>query len=76
MFQKEYRELTEFHLYNSYYSRNQPTVVRLGDWDLKADNDGAVVQDILISNIIRHPKYEPPSKYDDIALLRLEHNAR
>ncbi|KAL3278017.1 hypothetical protein HHI36_013358 [Cryptolaemus montrouzieri] len=35
-------------------------------------DDNNYRQDINIIEIIRHPKYEPPSHYNDIGLLRLE----
>ena len=53
-----------------------PTMVRLGEHNLKSDNDGAEPQNIRISAIIKHPEYKPPMKYHDIALLKLESSAR
>lgn len=46
--------------------------VRVGDLNLKENNDDARPQTIKIKEKIRHPDYKPPSQYHDIALLRLE----
>lgn len=35
------------------------------------NDDGAYPVDYAISKIITHPEYKPPSKYNDIALLKL-----
>lgn len=51
-------------------------MVRLGEHNLKSDNDGADPQNIKIDSIIKHPEYKPPMKYHDIALLKLESPAR
>lgn len=53
-----------------------PTIVRLGEHNIKSTNDGADTQDIRIGSIIRHPDFKPPAKYNDIALLRLATSAR
>lgn len=45
--------------------------VRLGDYNLKSVNDGASHEDYPVSEIINHPDYRPPPKYNDIALLKL-----
>ncbi|KAJ8976561.1 hypothetical protein NQ317_014214 [Molorchus minor] len=50
----------------------KPTVVRLGDLDLTTRSDGSEHKDYKITNIIVHPAYEYPKKYNDIALLRTE----
>lgn len=52
--------------------KKKPSIIRLGEQNIKSDNDGADIQDIAIEAILRHPKYQAISKYDDIALLRLE----
>lgn len=54
------------------YSRGQPVVVRLGEHNLKSDNDGAQPVNYAIKKIFRHPDYNPPAKYNDIALLKLD----
>lgn len=46
-------------------------LVRLGELDLSTDEDGSKPVDYDISNIIVHPDYRYPQKYNDIALLRL-----
>lgn len=47
-----------------------PKVVRLGDLDLTTSDDGSVHVDYDIENIIRHPDYKYPQRYNDIALLK------
>nr|AEW46877.1 seminal fluid protein CSSFP027 [Chilo suppressalis] len=50
----------------------EPVAARLGEQNLDANvNDGADPVDVPIRHIISHPKYKPPSKYHDIALLEL-----
>ncbi|XP_046488795.1 venom protease-like [Neodiprion pinetum] len=46
--------------------------VRVGDLNLQRSDDGARPVDRRITQRIRHPQYELPSQYHDIALLRLE----
>jgi secreted trypsin-like serine protease len=48
-----------------------PKVVRLGDLDLTRDDDGSIYADYNIRNIIVHPRYRYPQKYNDIALIQL-----
>lgn len=51
------------------FSSARPEIVRLGELDFtKNDTE---IQDIQIQSIIVHPEYIAPSKYHDIALLRL-----
>nr|BBG28441.1 secreted serine protease Snake [Gryllus bimaculatus] len=57
-------------------SHGPPVRVRLGELNLKSDADGASPVDIAVAEVIRHPEYRPPSKYHDIALLRLAQRAR
>jgi hypothetical protein len=45
----------------------------LGDLNLKLTNDGAQPVNYLVEEVIRHPQYKPPAKYNDIALLKLDH---
>lgn len=50
----------------------EPVVVRLGDQNV--DNnvyDGADPIDVAIRRFIKHPKYQTPKVYDDIALIEL-----
>jgi hypothetical protein len=44
----------------------------LGDLNLKLSNEGAQPVNYLVVDIIRHPDYKPPAKYNDIALLKLD----
>ncbi|RZB39732.1 serine protease snake-like, partial [Asbolus verrucosus] len=50
--------------------------VRLGDLDLKNTTDEAMPQNFIISEIIVHPEYKAPSHYHDIALLKLDREAK
>lgn len=50
----------------------KPNIVRLGEQNLKVNDDNASVQDFGIKTIIRHPEYKVSSKYFDIALFRLD----
>lgn len=54
------------------WRNKKPNVVRLGEQNLKSDDEGARVQDFGIQSIIRHPDYKVASKYYDIALFRLD----
>ncbi|XP_046997816.1 serine protease snake-like isoform X1 [Schistocerca americana] len=65
----EYYVLTAAHCTHS--GKGPPVIVRLGELNLKRDDDGAHPVDYRIVDIVRHPEYKPPSKYNDIALLRL-----
>lgn len=44
----------------------------MGDLNLKLSNEGAQPVNYLVVDIIRHPDYKPPAKYNDIALLKLD----
>jgi hypothetical protein len=44
----------------------------LGDHNLKLSSEGAQPVNYLVVDIIRHPDYKPPAKYNDIALLKLD----
>lgn len=57
------------------WRNRQPDVVRLGEQKLRDDRDNDAIQDIGIKTIIRHPDYKVSSKYNDIALFRLERRA-
>lgn len=48
-----------------------PSMVRLGDQNLKSRNDGLTEVDVPIAEFIKHEKYRSRSYYDDIALIRL-----
>lgn len=45
--------------------------MRLGDIDLKNPSDDVDVQMSRVARRIPHPRYRPPQKYHDIALLQL-----
>jgi hypothetical protein len=44
----------------------------LGGLNLKASNEGVQPINYLVVEIIRHPDYKAPAKYNDIALLKLD----
>ncbi|XP_052125029.1 venom protease isoform X2 [Frankliniella occidentalis] len=50
--------------------------VLLGELDYSTEADDAQPQRLRIAQTFKHPGYRPPSTYNDIALLRLERNAR
>ncbi|XP_047105926.1 serine protease snake-like [Schistocerca piceifrons] len=66
----EYYVLTAAHCSLTNY-RYPAVIVRLGEMNLKRDDDGAHPVDYHIADLVRHPEYKGPSKYNDIALLRL-----
>lgn len=47
--------------------------IRLDDINLASDDDNSYPQDFNASRIIIHPDYNPPSAYNDIALVELDH---
>lgn len=44
----------------------------MGDLNLEKTNDGANPIEFLVDEIFKHPDYVSTSKYNDIALLRLD----
>lgn len=52
--------------------RGYAKYARLGDLVLDTDADDAQPITLEIVEHFRHPSYKPPSKYNDIALMRLE----
>ncbi|XP_076651153.1 venom protease-like [Halictus rubicundus] len=46
--------------------------VRVGDLNLESTDDKAKPQNVRVIQRIRHPKYQRPSQYHDIGLLKLE----
>jgi secreted trypsin-like serine protease len=52
--------------------RNPPTVVRLGDQNLKSDDDGAQRQEFGIKSFMKHENYSGKAKYHDIGLIELD----
>ncbi|XP_049854824.1 serine protease snake-like [Schistocerca gregaria] len=65
----EYYVLTAAHC--TRIGKYPAVIVRLGEMNLKRDDDGAQPVDYHIADLVRHPEYKGPSKYNDIALLRL-----
>ncbi|XP_014366040.2 serine protease snake [Papilio machaon] len=47
-----------------------PSVLRIGTATFEFDEVDELAQERRIAEIIPHPKYKPPSKYHDIALMR------
>ncbi|XP_065353230.1 venom protease-like [Cloeon dipterum] len=56
--------------------QDRPRVVRLGEHDLSTSDDGASPVDYRVQSVIVHPDYSPPSKYNDLALIRLANDVR
>jgi secreted trypsin-like serine protease len=56
--------------------KDPPVVVRLGDQNLKRDDDGAEPQEFRVKNYVRHEKYSVKSKYYDIGLIELNGDAK
>lgn len=50
--------------------------VRLGDLDLDSEDDDAMPQDFKVIDRISHPEHKLSSKYNDIALLKLDRKAQ
>jgi len=48
-----------------------PSIVRLGDQNLKTRTDGVNEMDVPIAEFITHEKYRRSSYYDDIALIKM-----
>ncbi|XP_048002705.1 venom protease-like isoform X2 [Leguminivora glycinivorella] len=49
-----------------------PAIVRLGDQNIDPSvQDGATPVEVPIKQIVKHPEYKPPRRYNDIALLEL-----
>ncbi|XP_068624661.1 serine protease snake-like [Battus philenor] len=47
-----------------------PTVLRIGTATFEFDEVEELAQERKITDIVAHPKYKPPSKYHDIALMK------
>jgi hypothetical protein len=61
-----------WQLIHHYSCSKPPTIARLGDLNLKLTNDGAQPVNYLVEEVIQHPQYKPPAKYNDVALLKLD----
>lgn len=48
-----------------------PSVIRLGDQNLRSRNDGLTEVDISIAEFIKHESYRKSSYYNDIAVVRM-----
>jgi hypothetical protein len=51
-----------------------PSMVRLGDQNLRSRSDGLVEVDVPIAEFIKHERYRRSSYYDDIGLIRMARN--
>lgn len=60
--------LTALHCFFSFTA----DVVRFGEHDYDDNTDGAVHQDINVTQTVLYPDFNPPAAYHDLALLRLE----
>lgn len=50
--------------------------VRLGEFDKYRTDDDARVEDFQIIEVIPHPSYKSSSQYNDVALFKLDRNAK
>lgn len=50
----------------------KPSIIRLGDQNLRKSDDDDQVQEFTIEQSFRHPNYKTSSKYDDIMLFKLD----
>lgn len=53
------------------HNGSAPSIVRLGDQNLRSRNDGLTEVDVPIAELIKHENYRSRSFYDDIALIRM-----
>lgn len=53
----------------TYGPNGSPTVAKIGIHNIKDKKDGIVIE---IEQMIRHPSYNPPAMYADIALIKLK----
>uniref|UniRef100_A0A1Y1MV00 Peptidase S1 domain-containing protein n=1 Tax=Photinus pyralis TaxID=7054 RepID=A0A1Y1MV00_PHOPY len=61
--------ITAAHCASTIYG--EPVIVRLGEIDLKSDNDGTEYKDYNVVSVKAHEQYRPPSHNHDIALIKL-----
>lgn len=55
--------------------RTSPTIIRLGDLNLKLKDKGLPEIDITIENFISHERYNKDSRENDIALIKMRQSA-
>jgi secreted trypsin-like serine protease len=53
-----------------------PILVRLGDQNLKSEDDGTEPQELGVKKFMKHKRYSSQSKYHDIGLIKLEGEVR
>jgi len=58
----------------SHWNGVQPDVIRLGEYNLNDEYDGADPVDFEIEQFIKHPQYRPRYKYHDIALVKFDND--
>lgn len=68
-----YTEIRFFSLFSPNLYSGYAKIVRLGDLSISSNADDAQPIDVKIIERIRHDDYKIPAKYNDIALLKLEH---
>lgn len=54
----------------------EPSIVRLGDQNIKSTLDGLIEVDVPIAEFIRHENYRRSSYYNDIALIKMTRNVQ
>jgi transmembrane serine protease 3 len=55
---------------------NPPVLVRLGDQNLKSEDDGAQSQEFRVKRLIKHENYSRKANYDNIGLIELDGEVR
>ncbi len=56
--------------------KNPPVVVRLGDQNLKSEDDGAQPQEFRVKRFMKHERYSSKANYHDIGLIELDGEVR
>jgi secreted trypsin-like serine protease len=66
--------LTAAHCIN--IKNRPPAVVRLGDQNLKSDDDGAEPQEFRVKRVIVHEGFTAKASYDDIGLIEMDREVK
>ncbi|XP_059475915.1 clotting factor B-like [Neocloeon triangulifer] len=61
--------ITAAHCISS--TNRKPELVRLGELDFSRSDDAASPKDFMVANVVRHPEFDAPVYYHDVALLKL-----
>lgn len=61
---------------NGIIKQQSRIVVRLGEHNIERDAPEDAVQDFEVQQVISHPKFEPKTYHNDIAILKLKRKVR